>query len=178
MSDRAALYGLLAEFAQPDQLLAAVRSARAAHRDVDAYAPYAVDGLAEALGFHRNAVPLATLLGGIGGGVGIYALQWYTAVIDYPINSGGRPLDSWPVFIPPTFELTVLVAALGAFFGMLLLNGLPRLNHPIFNATEFDLASRNRFVLCIRATDAAFDCERTRTFLASLAPLRVVEVPA
>jgi Protein of unknown function (DUF3341) len=178
VNSREPLYALLAEFAEPTALVRAAHASRKTYRDVDAYAPYAVDGLAEALGFRRNRVPLVTLLGGIAGGVGIYALQWYTAVIDYPINSGGRPLDSWPVFIPPTFEVTVLVAALAAFFGMLALNGLPRLHHPIFNAREFDLASRNRFFLCIRASDPAFDVERTRTFLAAFAPLRVIEVPA
>ncbi len=177
MSAPSSLHGLMAEFGDPQALLTAVRVARRSHRHVDAYAPYAVDGLAEALGFRRNAVPLVTLLGGLVGGIGIYALQWYAAVIDYPINSGGRPLDSWPVFIPPTFEVTVLVAALAAFFGMLALNGLPRLNHPVFNAPEFDLASRNRFFLCIRASDPAFDPELTRAFLASLVPLRIVEVP-
>ncbi|HSD00138.1 MAG TPA: DUF3341 domain-containing protein [Casimicrobiaceae bacterium] len=171
-------YALLAEFAQPEPLLAAVRRAREAYRDVDAYAPYSVEGLPEALGCARDRMPLLALLGGLAGAAGAYFLQWYTAVIDYPINSGGRPLDSWPVFIPPTFEVTVLVAALATFFGMLALNGLPRLHHPIFNAREFDLASRNRFFLCIRASDPAFDAERTRTFLASLAPLRVIEVPA
>jgi hypothetical protein len=175
---RESLYALLAEFAEPSALVRAAHVSRRAFRDVDAYAPYAVDGLAEALGFRRNCVPLMTLIGGILGGAGIYALQWYTAVIDYPFNSGGRPLDSWPAFIVPTFEVTVLVAALAAFFGMLALNGLPRLNHPIFNARDFDLASRNRFFLCIRASDPAFDVEKTRSFLASLAPLRVIEVPA
>ena len=172
------LYALLAEFADPGDLVAAARQCRERYRDVDAYAPYAVDGLAEALGMRRNRVPLVTLIGGLVGGVGIYLLQWYSAVVDYPINSGGRPLDSWPVFIPPTFELTVLGAALFAFFGMLVLNGLPKLSHPIFNAPEFDLASRSRFFVAIRTTDPAFDGERTRAFLASLRPLRVIEVPA
>ncbi|MGE5170337.1 MAG: DUF3341 domain-containing protein [Rudaea sp.] len=174
----APLYALLAEFADPGALLSATRQCRERYRDVDAYSPYAVDGLAEALGMHRNRVPLVTLIGGLLGGIGIYALQWYSAVVDYPINSGGRPLDSWPVFIPPTFELTVLGAALCAFLGMLILNGLPRLSHPIFNAPEFDLASRNRFFVAIRASDRAFDADRTRAFLASLRPIRVIEVPA
>jgi hypothetical protein len=177
-SEALGLYALLAEFADPGDLVAAARQCRERYRDVDAYAPYAVDGLAEALGMRRNRVPLVTLIGGLVGGIGIYLLQWYSAVVDYPINSGGRPLDSWPVFIPPTFELTVLGAALFAFFGMLVLNGLPKLSHPIFNAPEFDLASRNRFFVAIRTTDPAFDSERTRAFLASLRPLRVIEVPA
>lgn len=172
------IYALLAEFADPQALIAAVTRCRERYRDVDAYAPYAVDGLAEALGVRKNRVPLVTLIGGLIGGAGIYFLQWYSAVVDYPINSGGRPLDSWPVFIPPTFELTILAAALAAFFGMLFLNGLPKLHHPIFNAPEFELASRNRFFVAIRATDPAFDGARTRAFLQSLAPIRVSEVPA
>src|SRR5207249_7691855 len=141
-------YGIMAEFASPQALLAAVAFCREArYRDIEAYTPFPVDGLAEALGFARNRVPLLALIGGILGGAGIYFLQWYSAVIDYPINAGGRPLHSWPAFIPPTFEITVLAAALACFFGMLVLNGLPRLHHPIFNAKDFDLASRNRFFL-------------------------------
>lgn len=174
----ARLYAVVAEFGDPDRLLAVVRDCRARYTHVDAYAPYAVDGLAEALGFRRNRVPLVTLLGGIAGGVGIYALMWYSAVVDYPINSGGRPLDSWPVFIIPTFELTVLGAALGAFVGMLALNGLPRLHHPIFNAPDFDLASRNRFFVSLRASDPAFDAHGARAFLDGFAPIRVIEVAA
>ncbi len=171
------LYALLAEFADPAALLDAVAQCRARYVEVDAYAPYPVDGLAEALGFKRNRVPLCTLIGGLLGGAGIYFLQWYSAVIDYPINSGGRPLNSWPVFVPPTFELTILGAALAAFFGMLLLNGLPRLHHPVFNARDFDLASRNRFFVSVRSSDAAFDPEGTHDFLARLCPLRVIAVP-
>ena len=171
-------YALMAEFGDPAALIAAVSECRKRHRDVDAYTPYAVDGLPEALGFTRNRVPLITLIAGVLGGAGIYALQWYSAVVDYPINSGGRPLNSWPVFIPPTFEMTVLAAAIAAFLGMLFLNGLPRLNHPVFNADEFDLASRNRFFLCVRSSDPEFDLDRTRDFLRGLQPLRIIEVPA
>ena len=178
MSASPMVYAMVAEFADPDKLVDAARQCRAQYRDVDAYAPYSVDGLADAIGFRRNHVPLLTLLGGIAGGAGIYALMWYSAVIDYPINSGGRPLDSWPVFVIPTFELTVLGAALAAFIGMLVLNGLPRLHHPIFNAPDFDLASRNRFFLSVRATDTAFDAPAVRDFLQSLDPIRVFEVPA
>ena len=176
--EAATLYALVAEFADPDTLVDAVSRCRSRYADVDAYAPYAVEGLADALGFHRDRVPLVTLLGGIAGGVGIYALMWYSAVIDYPIDSGGRPLDSWPVFIIPTFELTVLGAALAAFIGMLVLNGLPRLHHPIFNAPDFDLASRNRFFVSVRASDPAFEPRAVRAFLEGLAPIRVFDVPA
>jgi len=170
-------YAVLAEFSDPAALLEAVRACRARYRDVDAYTPYPIDGLAELLGFHRNAVPLCTLLGGLVGGAGAYFLQWYSAVIDYPINAGGRPLHSWPAFIVPTFELTVLGACLAAFLGMLVLNGLPRLHHPIFGAADFDLATRNRFFVGIRATDAAFDPGDAHTFLQALHPLRIIEVP-
>jgi hypothetical protein len=171
------LYGLVAEFADDKALVDAARRARAAgYRNVDAYAPFSVDGLSDALGFRTDRVALITLLGGLVGGVGGYFLQWYSAVIDYPINSGGRPLHSWPAFIPATFEMTVLGAALAAFFGMLILNGLPRLIHPIFNAPEFDLASRNRFFLCIEARDPRYEAGETRAFLEGLAPIRIAEV--
>ena len=137
----------------------------------------AAAGLAEVLGFRRSRVPLVTLLGGIAGGVTGFAMQWYSAVISYPLNIGGRPLNSWPAFIPPTFELTVLFAALSAFLGMLFLNGLPALVHPVFNAKDFDLATRNRFFLCLRTDDPRFEDADARRFLESLEPLRVVEVP-
>lgn len=171
------LYALVAEFAGPEALLDAARRTVPRYRAVDAYAPYSVDGLAEALGFEASRVPLIALLGGLAGGIGAYFLQWYSAVVDYPINSGGRPLHSWPAFVPPTFELTVLGAALAVFVGLWVLCGLPRLHHPIFNAPEFDLASRNRFFLAVRADDAEFDAKRTRAFLDALEPLRVIEVP-
>ena len=171
-------YGLIAEFGSADALLdAAWRTNATGYRAVEAYTPFSVEGLPEAIGFAGNRVPLVTLLGGIVGGVGGYLLQWYSAVVDYPINSGGRPLHAWPAFIPATFEMTVLGAALAAFFGMLLLNGLPKLHHPIFNAPEFDLASRNRFFVAIRATDPDFDVARTRAFLEDLSPIKVSEVP-
>jgi hypothetical protein len=172
-----AVYGLVAEFADDKALVDAARRARAAgYRNVDAYAPFSVEGLSDALGFRTDRVALITLLGGIVGGTAAYFLQWYTAVIDYPINAGGRPLHSWPAFIPATFEMTVLGAALAAFFGMLILNGLPRLTHPIFNAPEFDLATRNRFFLCIEARDPRFEPGEVRAFLDGLAPLKIAEV--
>jgi hypothetical protein len=171
------VYGLIAEFKDDKALVDAAKLACAeGYRRVEAYAPFSVEGLSDALGFRKDRVALLTLLGGIVGGSGVYFLQWYTAVIDYPINSGGRPLHSWPAFIPATFEMTVLGAALAAFFGMLILNGLPKLYHPIFNAPEFDLASRNRFFLCIESRDPRFDMEETRHFLERLEPLKVAEV--
>lgn len=166
------LYGVLAEFATPERLLEATRKARAAgYARVEAYSPFPIEGLAEATGMRRNWVPPIVLGGGLVGCIGGYFMQWYSAVISYPINSGGRPPHSWPLFIPVTFELTVLVAALAGFAGMLLLNGLPRLTHPVFNVAEFDLASRNRFFLCVRAEDA-------HGFLQSLEPIGVWDVPA
>ena len=179
MNEADGIYGLLAEFKDADALVDATSRATAAgYRKVDAYAPFSVPGLADALGFRRDRVALITLLGGIAGGVGIYLLQWYSAVVDYPINSGGRPLHSWPAFIPPTFECTVLGAALAAFAGFLILCGLPKLHHPIFNARDFDLATRNRFFLCVEAADPRFDRADTQRFLESLEPLHVTEVPS
>ncbi|WP_198358686.1 DUF3341 domain-containing protein [Noviherbaspirillum autotrophicum] len=171
-------YGLIAEFSTGDALLEAARRARAeGYRELEAYAPYAVEGIAEAVGFRRNRVPLMTLLGGVAGGAGGYFLQWYSAVIDFPINVGGRPLHSWPSFIVPTFELTILGAALAAVFGMLAANGLPRLRHPVFNAPDFGQATRNRFFLCLPAHDPHFDAGRSKAFLQGLEPLSVSEVP-
>jgi Alternative complex III, ActD subunit len=172
-------YGLLAEFATADALVAAVKGARAAgFTRIDAYSPFPVEHLDEALGFTRNRVPLMALIGALVGGCGTYLMQWYSAVIDYPLNIGGRPLHSWPSFIVPTFEITILGAALAAFFGMLLANGLPRLNHPIFNALHFEHATRNRFFICIEASDPHFDLEGVEAFLAQLQPLCIEAVPA
>ncbi|MFO1465670.1 MAG: DUF3341 domain-containing protein [Steroidobacteraceae bacterium] len=171
-------YGLLAELPTADALLEAVRRARAAgYRDVEAYTPFSVDGLAEALQLPPSRVPLITLAGGLVGGVGAFFLQWYSAVIDYPIDSGGRPLNSWPAFIPATFELAVLGAALAAFVGLLIMNGLPRLRHPLFEVEEFHLASRSRFFLCIRGSDPAFTPQGTREHLLACSPVQVFTVP-
>jgi hypothetical protein len=173
------VHGLLAEFATADQLLTAAERARKdGFRSAEAYAPFPVDGLAEAVGLRRNRVPLVTLLGGIAGGAATYFLLWYTAVIDYPINVGGRPLHSWPSFIPPTFEITILGAAFAAVIGMLAMNGLPRLRHPLFDMPEFDLATRNRFFLFLPGDDPVYDAARSREWLAHLSPLQVKEVPA
>ena len=168
------LYGVMAEFASAEQLVASVHQAReAGYERVEAYAPFPVEGLAEATGFRRNWVPAIVLAGGLAGGIGGYFMQWYSAVVSYPLNSGGKPLHSWPEFIPVTFELTVLVAALAGVVGMLALNGLPRLHHPLFNVREFDLASRNRFFLCLRGADI----DTAREFLRALRPLGVWDVP-
>jgi hypothetical protein len=177
MTMQAPIYGLLAEFENPNDLLVAVRQAYAAgYRRMDAYSPFPVEGLAEALGFHRTRLPLLVLLGGLVGCVGGYLLQYYLSAVDYPLNIGGRPLNSWPAFVPVTFELTILVAALAAVFGMLALNGLPMPYHPVFNVPRFALATRDRFFLCIEATDSKFEREATRSFLERLTPRVVSDV--
>ena len=171
------MYGLIAEFDNPEALVAAAHRAFAeGFRKMDAYSPFPVEGLAEALGFHRTRVPLIVLSGGILGCLGGFFLQYWLAVIDYPINVGGRPLNSWPSFIPVTFELTILIAALSAFFGVLALNGLPMPYHPVFNVERFELASRNRFFLLIEAADLRFDSAGTRRFLENIGSHGVYEV--
>jgi len=172
-------WGLMAEFASADDLVAAARRVReAGYERAEAYSPFHVEGLAEALGFERNRVPVFTFLGALLGGVGGYFLQWYAAVIDYPVNIGGRPLHSWPMFVPVTFEMAVLGGAFAAVISMFAANGLPRLRHPLFAAPEFDLATRNRFFLCLRADDPAWEAGRARELLEGLHPMRCVEVPA
>jgi len=167
----------MAELASADALLEATRKARAGgYTAVEAYSPFPIEGLAEATGMKRNWVPPIVLGGGLVGCIGGYFMQWYSAVVSYPINSGGRPAHSWPEFIPVTFELTVLIAALAGVAGMLFLNGLPRLTHPVFNLREFDLASRNRFFICLRSQDPQF--ESARNFLRDLEPLGIWDVPA
>jgi hypothetical protein len=171
------IHGLMAEFSGPKDLIEAAHQVHeAGYRDFDAYSPYPIEELTEAMGIHHNRVPLVVLLGGIMGLLGGFSLQYFTAVIDYPLNIGGRPLFSWPSFFPVTFECTVLVAGLCAVFGMLAMNGLPMPYHPVFNVPRFALASRDRFFLCIEASDPKFDPEKTRGFLSSLKAQDVVEV--
>jgi hypothetical protein len=177
MTEGARSYGLIAEMSSAEALLRAARAARdAGYRRVDAYAPFRVEGLAEAMGARRNRVALAALLGGVLGGAGTYFMQWYSVTVAYPLDIGGRS-PYWPGFIPATFEMTVLGAALATFIGMLILNGLPKLNHPIFNAADFDLATRNRFFLCVESADPNFEPQTARAFLEALEPLRVSDVP-
>jgi hypothetical protein len=172
-----ALHGLVAEFEEPGALLAAARVARAAnYRQMDAYAPYHVEGLAEELGMRFTGVPLTTLLCGIGGGATGYLMQLFAAAHDYELNVGGRPFHSWPAFIPITFELTVLAASFGAALSMLILNGLPRLNHPIFETPFFAERNSSRFYLCIEARDRHFDREKTWALLEMQHPAHIWEV--
>jgi hypothetical protein len=168
----------MAEFATADELLAAARRVReAGYRRVEAYSPFPVEGLSEAVGFHRDRVPLFTFLGGVAGGLGGFFLQWYSAAVDYPVNIGGRPFDSWPMFVPVTFEMIVLGGALAAVIAMLVGSGLPRMRHPVFDAPDFDLASRNRFFLCLRCDEPGFDARRAAQLLDELKPMRRAEVP-
>jgi len=170
-------WALMAEYDSAEALVHAARAAHdAGYRRAEAYAPYAVEGLAEALGFERSRLPAIVLAAGLAGGLGGYFLQWYAAVRSYPENIGGRPLNSWPMFVPVTFELTILFAAVAAFVAALLANGLPRLAHPVFDAPDFDLASRNRFFLCLRTDDPAFDEAGAAALLDATAPIRRAEV--
>ena len=170
-------FGLLADFERPEDVLAAANRAReAGFIRMEAYSPYPVHGLAEAVGRRHGRLRYIVLAGGIVGFVFGFALQYYTAVIDYPLNIGGRPLNSWPQFVPIVFETTVLFAALAAVFGMLAMNGLPMPHHPLFGVPAFDRATRDRFFLSIRAKDPKFEPTATRQFLESLHPTGVYEV--
>jgi hypothetical protein len=171
------MYGLMAEFEDPDTLVAAAYRAQSeGYRRVDAYSPFPIEELHEALGAPHTRLPLIVLIGGLLGCIGGYVLQYWASGIAYPLNIGGKPYNAWPMFIPVTFECTILAAALSAVLGMLALNGLPMPYHPVFNVPRFALASRNRFFLCIEASDPNFDVERTRRFLETLGPREVSTV--
>jgi hypothetical protein len=171
------IYGVMAEFDNPEMLRAGAERAHAAgYRRMDAYSPFPIEGLAEVIGFKRTQLPLIVLIGGILGGIGGFYLQYWSSVIDYPLIVGGKPYNSWPAFIPVTFETTILGAALAAVLGMLGLNGLPMPYHPVFNVERFALASRDRFFLCIEAADPKFDFDNTIEFLRSLNPSSIHEV--
>lgn len=171
------IYGVLGEFDTPEQLLDAVKKVRGAgYRRLDAFTPFPLEGLSQAMGLKRNLVPLITLLGGVAGGLGGFALQYWAAAITYPLNIGGRPLNSWPAFIPVTFEMTVLGAALCAVFGMLALNRLPHPHHPLFNVRRFVRASSDRFFLCIESNDPKFHVAECARLLQELHARHVTEV--
>jgi len=173
------LYGLMIECTEPDQVLAATRRAwETGYRRMDAFSPYPVEGLATALGLKRSPIPAIVFCGGLVGGAVGFLMQYWTMAVDYPLDIGGRPLNSWPAFMIVTFEMLVLVASLSGLIGFLYLNGLPRPNHPLFNVPEFERASQDCFFLCIEADDPLFDREQTRQFLAELSPTGIVlEVP-
>lgn len=174
---RTPLYGVMAEFDNPTALVVAIHKARAAgYRAMDAYSPFPIEEVSEALHIHDRLLPILVFLGGLAGCIGGFALATWTSVFDYPINVGGRPFFSWPSFLPVTFECTVLLAAGTCVLGLLALNGLPMPYHPVFNVPQFALATREKFFLCIEATDPQFHREETRRFLETLEPLSVAEV--
>ena len=170
-------YGLMAEFATPDDLLeAAKRTYGKGYRTIDAFAPLPIHGLAAAIGFNRTNLPVFTFICGLVGAVVGYGMQYWIQVVDFPLNIGGRPLHSGPMFIPVTFEMTILFAALGTFLGLWILNGLPMLYHPVFNVAGFERASQDGFFLCIESADPLFDAEGTTSFLEDLNPVEVSTV--
>jgi len=178
MTTRNGLYGILAEFEEHEQLLDAARRAHAAgFRNMDAYSPFPIEGLAQALGRKHNWVALLFLRGGMAGGLGGYFMLWYSMAVDWPMDIGGRPLNSWPMYIPITFELTILCSSLLGFFGTLALCRFPMPYHPVFNVPEFAPASRDRFFLCIEARDPKFDEQTTWRFLERLQPCAIASVP-
>jgi hypothetical protein len=173
------IFGLMAEFDDVnDVITAAHRVYSAGYRKIDAYSPFPVEELSEAIGFHKNGVALICLVGGLLGCTGAYVLQWWINTISYPINIGGRPFHSWPSFIIVTFEMTILFSGLSAVFGMLALNGLPMPYHPVFNVPRFEFASKDRFFIVVFSSDKNYDAVRTRQFLEGLNPISVAEVPS
>ena len=172
------IHGMLAEFDSPEAVLeAATRTSETGYRQVEAYTPFPVHGLTDALGQSPTRVPVVAFFSGILGALLGFGMCWYANVVSYPWNIGGRPPNSWPAFIPITFEVMVLCASFGAVLSMLGLNGLPQPYHPVFNAPVFERASRDRFFICIEARDPKYDSQQTRSFLESLSPLSVTEVP-
>ena len=173
-----AIYGLMAEFDNSTDLVVATKAAYAAgYRKMDAYSPFPIEEASEALGFHKTRVPLIVLVGGLLGGSGAYLLQYWINCIAYPLNVGGRPWHSWPAFIVPTFEMTVLFGGLSGVIGMFALNGLPMPHNPLFNVDRFSAVTRDRFFLCVEADDPQFDLVGTYQFMESLQPLSISEVP-
>ena len=177
MPRTSAIHGLMAEFEDPTTLVAATEHAhREGYRVMDAYSPFPIEELHEALGSHHTRLPLIVLIGGLCGCLGGYGLQYWASAMAYPINVGGKPFHSWPAFIPVTFECTILGAALSAVLGMLALNGLPQPYHPVFNVPRFALASRNRFFLVIEASDRKFEHDQVVSFLQEFEPKDLIDV--
>jgi hypothetical protein len=178
MRPRTPIYGVMAEFETAEQVLeAAKRTREAGYRYTDAYAPYIVDGLSEEVGLPRTRVPIVVFCAGLVGAAAGFGMQYYTMAVNYPFNVAGRPTNSWPVFIPITFEVMILVSGFAALFALLFLCGLPQPYHPVFNVPRFAQASQDRFFLCIEAIDPRFDREGARRFLEGLNPAGVYEVP-
>jgi hypothetical protein len=173
------IFGLMAEFGDVNSAIVAARKTYAAgYRKMDAYAPFPVEELSEAIGFHKNGVALICLIGGLLGGTAAFVLQWWINNVSYPINIAGRPLNSWPSFIIVTFEMTILFSGLSAVFGMLALNGLPMPYHPVFNVPQFEGATKDKFFIVIFSSDKKYQAVQTRQFLETLNPLSVSEVPS
>jgi hypothetical protein len=176
---RTPIYGLMAEFDTPESVIHAARKTyEAGYKKIDAYSPFPIEALSEAVGFHHNFVPLVVLIGGILGGFSGFALQYWIHVINYPVVVAGRPLNSWPAFIVVTFEMTILFAGISAVFGMLALNGLPMPYHPVFNVPRFAFASKDRFFLIIFSSDPKYNAVDTRRFLEGFSPRSISEVPS
>lgn len=175
-SEKPTPYGLLAEFGTPKQLVHAAQQANQQGYTLDAFSPFPIEGLAEAIGFPSTRLPVLVFCGAVFGGLSGFALQYYCSVIAYPINVGGRPLNSWPSFIPIMFETTILCAALTAVLGMLFLNGLPMPYQPIFNVDRFSAASRDGYFLLIKNTSQPFDKKRAGDLLRELGATEVSEV--
>ncbi len=171
------LYGVMAEFDNPSDLVAAARHTyEAGYRRINGYSPYPIEELWEAIGFHKTGLPIIVFIGGVIGAVGGFLMQYYLAVFDYPLNVGGKPFNSWPAFIPITFECTILCAAFAAVFGMLALNKLPQPYHPVFNSPNFALATRDHFFLVIEANDPKYKHDEVVGFMKSLGPKEVTDV--
>lgn len=171
------LYGLLAEFPSPTALVEAARAVRGAgYEQIDAYSPFPIHELSNALRLPRSKVPLLCLAGGVTGVLGGFGLQYWASTIAYPFRIGGRPLNSWVAFIPPTFETMILLASFSAAIGMFVLNGLPQHYHPVFNHPGFARASQDGYFLVVEATDPSFDRVATESLLRSLHPMEVAEV--
>src|ERR1700746_1118078 len=173
------IYGIMAEFDSATDLVAAARKAHeAGYKQIDASSPLPAEELAGAIGFHKNGVPLVTLVGALIGGLSGYLMQYWMAAISYPINVGGRPYNSWPAFIVITFEMTILFGGVAAVFGMLALNGLPMPYHPVFNVPRFAMASKDRFFLIVFSSDPKYNPTDKRRFLEGLKPRSISEVPS
>lgn len=176
-SDARGPYALVAEFTSAEALLdAAEKTGQAGYRNTDAYTPFSVPGMSDALRFHDVRMPFLIFTGGLIGCFTGFTLQWYTAAVDYPLSVGGKPFNSLPSFFPVSFECTILFASLTAFICTFALNGLPKPYHPIFNTPGFLRASKDRFFLAIETSDPLYDADETRKFLEGLGAEAVSEV--